>query len=141
MKQAFVVIVALVVCAGVIDCTHNGMKRQPEQTEPGVEALRLDRSSRSVVVTDTMHGLGDTLAYSLEVRSGQTLSIAIAPDSVPANVRIRQIIAPSGAADGPFGLQADYKARESGTWKIVVDESLMAGEDYRGGFTMRVSVR
>ncbi len=87
-------------------------------------------------------GLEDKVVFQFNALAGQNLSADISQtDTIPANIRINQIISPSGAADGPFGIQAEYPLTETGTWQIIVAESLMNGEPYTGPFTLTFQLK
>lgn len=80
-------------------------------------------------------GLNDQQTIIFTGKSGQhVIATLIAPDT--ANLRINQLISPSGVADGPFGRELQYDLNETGNWKFVVGGSLMQGDDYAGDFTL-----
>lgn len=55
-----------------------------------------------------------------------------------ANVRISQIIMPNGEMDGPFGRDIQYDLPIEGSYKLLIHESLMAGDPWGGDFTINV---
>ncbi|MDR1761650.1 MAG: hypothetical protein LBR55_04305 [Bacteroidales bacterium] len=100
------------------------------------------KETNPVVINDTMNGLSDRKTYTIEAEKGQTLSANIVTPSDTANIRIDQIISPSGQGDGPFGKDImTYDISESGTWQVIVAGSMMQGEDYKGKFTLTLAVK
>ncbi len=141
---------AALLCA----CGQNQRKNLPPQPSmdelraqiPGPEKaynsgpITVDANGQAII-RGTIDGVGDSLVYTIAADSNQIVSVRLAPDEEPANIRIRQFISPSGEADGPFGLKLDRRLDTTGVWKLIIDESLMNGEDYKGAFTMTVIVQ
>lgn len=86
-------------------------------------------------------GLGDNKTYVMEVSAGQKLNASVKPSEGDGNIRISQIISPSGKADGPFGPSASYDLNESGDWKIVLSEDQMAGDPWEGEYTLTIDIK
>lgn len=91
-------------------------------------------------VKGELKGLEDKQTVTFEAKEGQELTAALfTPD--PANIRLNQIISPSGASDGPFGQEVTYSINETGTWKLIVGGSLMQGDAYYGPFTVKITLK
>lgn len=61
------------------------------------------------------------------------------PDSL-ANIRFSQIIMPDGKMDGPFARELDYELPVDGSYKIIINENMMAGDPWDGNFTIKVKL-
>ena len=105
------------------------------------DIMGFDTETGIAEVRGHLDSLGVMRTYKFEADSGRVLSLTLTTDSVPANVRINQIISPSSVGDGPFGQSLDYPLAESGEWTVVVGGSLMQGDDYRGGFSLKATLK
>lgn len=82
-----------------------------------------------------INGLDDSQAVVFFADAGNHLTVTLtAPDT--ANLRINQLISPSGVSDGPFGRTLEYDLNETGNWQLIIGGSLMQGDNYAGGFTV-----
>jgi hypothetical protein len=88
----------------------------------------------------SISGFGDQRIFVFDAKEGTTLSATVMPRNGDGNVRIAQIISPSGNADGPFGTDFKYKMSETGLWKIVISENQMAGEPWQGEFILTLKL-
>ncbi len=109
--------------------------------DEGRKELIFSKDSLSISFNDHILGIGDSKEYLFEAQKGEKVHIVVSPEKYPANVRIKQIITPSGIMDGPFGNDMEYELNESGKWKFIIDESNMVGEEYNGDFTLNVSIK
>lgn len=103
--------------------------------------LTFGDSSPYITLKEYINGMQDEKKYSFDANKGERLHIKIRPDNAPGNVRIKHIISPSGATDGPFGVDIEYRLKESGKWSFIIDESNMVGDEYIGNFILNVSVK
>ncbi len=106
------------------------------KNQQGEMVITLAKDSNFVVINDTLNGLSDKKTYVIEAQDGQTFIAKITTPSDTANIRINQIISPSGEADGPFGKNITYPIAETGAWKIILGGSLMQGDDYKGEYKL-----
>ena len=126
-------------------CLNGGNQPQSAATEscdiviPNI--LGFDPETGIAEMRGHLDSLGVTRVYKFEADSGRVLSLALTTDSIPANVRINQIISPSSVSDGPFGQSLDYSLVETGEWTVIVGGSLMQGDDYRGGFSLKATLK
>lgn len=82
-------------------------------------------------------GLSDQQTLTFQAKAGEKLDAELKAEP-QGNIRINQIISPSGEADGPFGQSMEYDINETGEWKLVIGGSLMQGDDYSGDFTVTI---
>ncbi len=113
---------------------------QPKLAE-GETLVTFVQGVTTAVFTNHLDSLADSRTFVLDAKEGQTLVARIATNTMPANVRIHQLIGPAGAAEGPFGPEVTYTFPETGRWKLIVAESNMVGEPYVGAFTLTVEVK
>ena len=74
------------------------------------------------------------------MKEGRRLTATILPEDSAANIRINQIFTPSGKADGPFGREVKRRLQEQGTYKLIIGENLMQGDEWKGKFKLTVKV-
>jgi hypothetical protein len=110
------------------------------KNQQGETVITLEKDSNFVVINDTLNGLSDKKTYVIEAQDGQTFIAKITTPSDTANIRINQIISPSGEADGPFGKDITYPIAETGAWKIILGGSLMQGDDYKGSYKLTLVI-
>ena len=94
-----------------------------------------------VSMNGKISGFGESVTYLFEVKEGQTMTASVKPQSGKGNIRIGQIIFPSGKADGPFGIQMTYPLTESGDWKLILGEDQMAGDPWEGEYVLTVEIK
>ncbi len=139
MKKLIVLLAAAAMCACVQNATKNQAAELPDPAAP--VALEINPETLTATFEGKLDSLTDARTYTIEARAGQKLCVELTVAEEPANVRINQIIAPSGAADGPFGKSIEYDITEDGTWSIIVAESLMVGEEYTGPFVISATLK
>lgn len=60
-------------------------------------------------------------------------------EDTEANIRIYEIVKPDGDATGPFGHSTLYDLDNDGVYKMTVRENIMAGDPWKGLFTIELS--
>ncbi len=68
------------------------------------------------------------------------MTAAILPEDSVANIRINQIFTPDGKADGPFGRELKQPLHQQGTYKLIIAENMMQGDEWKGNFKLTVKV-
>lgn len=58
-----------------------------------------------------------------------------------ANLRLSQIVLPSGTTDGPFGQKTWYNLANPGTYQLIFNENMMAGEPWSGEAIISLTLR
>jgi uncharacterized protein YpmS len=97
--------------------------------------------STQVTLNGNIKGFGQNIPYVFEVSKGQKLNASVKPKTGEGNIRIGQIIDPSGKADGPFGDQMTYKLNQSGDWKLIINENMMSGEPWTGEYFLTIEIK
>lgn len=107
------------------------------------EAIRVKfpTGSTQVTLNGGIGGFGENITYVFEVRKGQTLNASVKATDKNGNVRIGQIISPTGKADGPFGNSMTYNLSEGGDWKLVLSENQMSGDPYKGEYELTLNIK
>lgn len=90
--------------------------------------LKMDSSNQHVVV-------------AINITSGKELFASLSSKDKNANIRISQIGLPDSTFDGPFGKTLDYKIKDTGIYKIIVGEDMMAGDRWSGKFILKTWVK
>ena len=84
---------------------------------------------------------GSTPSLSFSLNAWDKIRLLIAQPPVKAIVRVNQIIAPNGEADGPFSSDTDFTATQSGTYRFTIGINQMASQDiYTGSVTVNVTL-
>ncbi len=97
--------------------------------------------STQVTLNGNIKGFGQNIPYVFEVSKGQKLNASVKPKTGEGNIRIGQIIDPSGKADGPFGDRMTYILNQSGDWKLVLNENMMSGEPWEGEYLFTIEIK
>lgn len=103
--------------------------------------VHFPEGSKELTLKGNIIGFGDNKTYVFEAKEGQTLNASVYPDEKNGNVRISQIIFPSGKADGPFDNTINYNLTESGNWKLIISENQMSGDPWKGDFTLKIKIK
>ena len=137
------------VIAVVFVCTFMGMAISPatasvsQACRPGTSeacpiALRFARGSYGVMVNGALTRTPDMRFYAIAARAGQQMTISFAGlGALRAGITF-----PDGGGDGPFGGEGNTITLPSnGAYIIYIGQNTMAGDPWRGGFTLSVLVR
>lgn len=122
----------------------NVQSQKPGEMPPsgsGPVRVNFAAGEDQAVLNGSISGFGDNKIYEFEVKKGQKLSASIKPKAPSGNIRISQIVSPSGKADGPFSTQMDYDLNEAGNWKLIVGEDQMAGDSWKGEYILRIVIK
>lgn len=103
-------------------------------------SVKFPAGSTRMTMDGNITGFGDLISYEFEALKGQTLNASVKPKNGKGNVRINQIRFPDGKADGPFGDTMTYKLTESGNWKLIIGEDMMAGEPWKGAYLFTIEI-
>jgi len=119
--------------------------KEPEKNElrdkDGSIRVKFPAGATQVTLNGKINGFGEHITYVVEAKKGQKLFTNVMSVEMNANIRIAQIISPSGEGDGPFGAKTQYDLTESGDWKIVLSENQMTGDPWKGEFQLLISIK
>jgi hypothetical protein len=115
-------------------------KRERTNTSDGIR-VNFPTGATQVTLNGTIDGFGDKKTYVFEVSKGQMLTASVKPKTSDGNIRISQIINPAGVADGPFDNQITYTLNESGDWKLILSENMMAGDPWKGEYFLTLEIK
>lgn len=102
--------------------------------------IRFPKGGTSITVTGKMKGINHPITVYIPVKQGKQLTATLIPEDSTANIRFNQIFTPDGKADGPFGRELKRELHQQGTYKLIIGENLMRGEEWKGKFSLTVSV-
>ena len=88
-----------------------------------------------------MDSANQHITVPLKINSGDTLFATLHSKDKKANIRISQIGFPDSTFDGPFGRELNYKIKDTGNYKIIIGENMMAGDRWNGDFTLEAWVK
>ncbi len=88
-----------------------------------------------------MRGISHPITVLIPVKQGKQLSAFLQTEDSTANIRINQIFTADGKADGPFGKEIKYPIKKEGTYKLIIGENMMQGDEWKGTFWLTVSVK
>jgi hypothetical protein len=104
--------------------TNSTIKILSSKTDTLFFELKMDSANQHVTVPVKIGG-GDSLFASLDSKDKK------------ANIRISQLGFPDSTFDGPFGRDMKYKIKDTGNYKIIVGQNMMAGDRWKGNFTLK----
>ncbi len=142
MFKRFVSAIALV-CGCVWMAASPASAIAPQACRPGTSevcpiALRFARGSYGVMIDGVLTRIPDMRYYSIAARAGQQMTISF----VGLAALRAGITFPGGGGDGPFGGEGNtITLPNTGTYIIYIGQNTMAGDPWRGGFTLSVLVR
>jgi len=110
-------------------------------TRDSIITIHFPKDSSSQTIRGKITGINKPITVYVPVTRGNKLSVVVAPEDSIANIRINQVFFPGGKADGPFGRTLDLKIMESGNYKFIIGENLMQGDEWKGYFTLAVTVK
>lgn len=116
-------------------------KKESLRDKSGAIIVKFPAGATQVTLNGKINGFGEQITYVFEAKKGQKLFANVMSVEMDANIRISQIISPSGKADGPFGEKTNYNLDESGNWKIVLSENQMAGDPWKGEYQLLISIK
>lgn len=103
--------------------------------------IRFPVNSTSTTVHGKMKGINFPVTVLIPIRQGKQLIASLKTEDSLANVRINQIFTPDGKADGPFGRELKLVIKQQGTYKLIIAENLMQGNEWKGKFNLTVKVQ
>ena len=118
----------------------NDRKTAESEKNDSTILITFPHDSTWVTVNGKMKGINHPITVFIPVKQGKRLTAIILPEDSTANIRINQIFTPSGKADGPFGKELKRSLHEQGTYKIILAENMMQGEEWKGNFKLTIRV-
>lgn len=119
---------------------HTTNRDASDSTEsPAREQLREEAAASIVFERTRVQGQKDTLSF--EVPHACTAKMAIQTEGQSSNIRINQLIMPDGQRDGPFGQTVTDSLTQTGTYQLVIAESMMAENPYSGPYTVKIELK
>lgn len=110
------------------------------ETNDSTIHINFPKDSTWVTVNGKMKGIKHPITVYIPVKQGKQLTATILPADSLANIRINQIFTPDGKADGPFGRELKHAIKQQGTYKLIISENMMQGDEWKGEFTLTVKV-
>lgn len=111
----------------------------PTNTETGVNFLSPQKDT--LLFNLKMDSANQHVTVTINITSGNKIFASLSSKDKNANIRISQIGFPDSTFDGPFGRTLDYKIKDTGNYKIIVGEDMMAGDRWNGDFTLKTWVK
>lgn len=111
-----------------------------EEINDSIINIRFPKDSTSITVSGKMKGINHPITVLIPIKQGKQLTAVIRTEDSLANVRINQIFMPDGKADGPFGKELKRAIHQQGTYKLIISENMMQGEEWKGKFMLTVKV-
>jgi hypothetical protein len=153
MKFRFLFLCTFIAChsSSTISTKDSTQLTQDSDLKKSVQVIKPDSSLNSfriqfpqntseVKFTGELDSPQQRNSYSFYAKKGDSLTAEILPDTTMANVRFNQIFMPGGTSDGPFGLTIHYALNETGNYKLIIAESLMA-EPWTGKYAVHLKIK
>ena len=123
------------------DTDKHESERKEHSDKSGGIRVNFPVGATQVTLNGTISGFSEQKTYVFEVSKGQKLTASVKPGTSNGNIRIAQIISPSGKADGPFGDKMTYSLNESGDWKLILSENMMSGDPWKGEYFLTLEIK
>ena len=104
-------------------------------------ANSLSPQKDTLVFNLTLDSGNQHLTVPIRILAGDTLYANLASKDSKANIRISQLGFPDSTFDGPFGKKINYKIKDTGEYKIIIGENMMAGDRWNGNFELKAWVK
>jgi hypothetical protein len=130
------------ITAPAVDTIQPGaaeINRQPYNND-SVFTISFSDTNQQIIRT-RLGSRGPAILCNFSIAKPQSLSAIIIPDKADCNIRISQIVMPGGKTDGPFGRELTYKLSRKGTYQLIIDHNMMAGDPEVCDFSLRVTVK
>ena len=111
------------------------------ETNDSVINIKFAKDSISTTVSGKMKGINHPVTVYIPIKQGKQLKAILTTKEPVANIRFNQIFTPDGKADGPFGKELKRAIHEQGTYKLIISEDMMQGEEFKGSFKLTVVVK
>ena len=151
MKNKFIYFFMLL---ALFSCNQNEKQNNSDQLLPAINSDTLPKQGDVDSVKNFLSPGKDTLVFNLKMDSanqhltvpitilaGDTLYANLASKDNKANIRISQLGFPDSTFDGPFGRKINYKIKDTGEYKIIIGENMMAGDRWDGDFQLKAWVK
>jgi len=136
----------------LFSCHQNENKDNSNQPRPAIHPEELPAQSDNsvkflspqkdtLILNLTLDSANQHLAVPIRILAGDTLYANLASKDSKANIRISQIGFPDSTFDGPFGRKINYKIKDTGEYKIIIGENMMAGDRWNGDFELKAWVK
>lgn len=102
--------------------------------------VKFPKDSTWTKIQGKMRGINHPVTVLIPVEQGKRLTAKLQTEDTGANIRINQIFTPDGKADGPFGKELSYTIKQQGTYKLIIAENMMQGDEWKGTFVLTVAV-
>lgn len=101
----------------------------------------LDKKNPAKIIFGKLKGNGQTIKIYLDINSGDTLHVLIAPSEQDANIRLNQIIYPGGTSGGPYDRDQKFALKNPGQYQLIIGNNLMAEGKTKAAFTLHLSIQ
>ncbi len=134
---------AVVFACAMVGMASPATAATSQACRPGTSAacpitLSFARGSYGVMIDGVLTRTPDTRYYAISARAGQRMTITF----TGLGALRGGITFPAGGGDGPFTGEGNVITLPStGTYIVYLSQNTMAGDPWRGGFTLSVLVR
>ena len=149
-------LVFLLIFSIFLSCNQNENKKTSGQNlnPANTDFLQNERKADADSAKSILSSEKDVLVFQLKIDSanqhvtvpisvttGDTLFATLTSKDDKANIRISQIGFPDSTFDGPFGKTIRQKIKDTGNYKIIIGEDMMAGDRWNGDFELKAWVK
>ena len=103
--------------------------------------IKFEKDSVSTTVSGQMKGINHPVTVYIPTKQGKQLMAILTTSESVANIRFNQIFTPDGKADGPFGKELKRAIYQQGMYKLIISEDMMQGDEYKGNFKLKITVK
>jgi hypothetical protein len=147
-------VIFIVIFCFLISCNDQdkGSSNKLSADTTSVDSIKNEsKNFRNILSEKSSFAGSDTLFFNLRMDSvhqnilvpvhiytGEKIGAAVYSSDEKANIRIAQIGYPDSTFDGPFGRAIIFNIKDTGEYKIIVSENMMAGDKWFGDFNLKV---
>ena len=144
----------IIVFAFLISCNQADHSQKSDSSIEEKDSSKSVSEIKSDTSINTLSPEKDTLVFNLKMDSanqhvtvpikilkGSELFASLTSPDKKANIRVSQLEFPDSTFDGPFGRTLDYKIKDTGNYKIIIGEDMMAGDRWKGNFILKTWVK
>lgn len=114
------------------------LKKDSSETQLKKQRHLLFPKSDTLVLNLKIDSADQHLTIPLTISNGNEIFASLSSSDKNANIRINQIGLPDSTFDGPFGKDIHYKIKMPGIYKLIIAEEMMAGDRWKGNFSLKV---
>lgn len=104
------------------DKNENKEPEKQTKEKSAVTRVNFPAGETQVILDGKINGINDKIIYVVSGKKNQSILARVMAKDANANIRVGQIISPSGKIAGPFDIKIKYDLEETGDWQVTIAE-------------------